>query len=397
MSDAAPESAPPDSPDPPPGDFLAPFETFRALRIRHGVMYHGRVRAAFAADREALGRALAAAPGPHHVEEIDGVLYATIRIYQEGREPKRRLWLHVAFFALAIITVLAAGAELNREHHRLIPLVPFDFVGRVVGSLGVDDAAAIMDEHWPRFVGEMLGGVPYAAALLFILLAHEMGHYVAARWYGVDATLPFVLPAPHFFGTFGAVIRMRSPIIHRRALFDIGIAGPIAGLVASVGVCCYGLRLSTYVITPTGNGPAFVFGESFAFEWLELLMNGRAPAGWQLMWHPVVLAGWFGLFITFLNLLPLGQLDGGHIWYALFGRGQRAVGLITFGMLLGLGLMFPGWWALALLVLAVLKIRHPRLVDESVRLDRGRLVLGAFIIVVFVLLFIPVPIDIYPG
>lgn len=368
------------------------FETFGACRLRHGVMYRGRVRAEFAEDIDALHRILSTAPGEYHVERLDGNLYASIRMYRPGKEPKQRLWLHVGLLLLTIITTLGAGAELAGEAPRGAALIPFEFAFHSARRLLRGEGREVVHDLLPQFLRDLGTGVPYAAALLFILLAHEMGHYIAARRYGIDATLPFLLPAPLFFGTFGAVIRMRSPIVHRRALFDVGIAGPIAGLIASFIVCFVGLRLSSHV--PLAEAPLvpFELGRSVMFETMRQWVLGPIGPTDALIWHPVAVAGWFGLFITFLNLLPLGQLDGGHMWYALVGPKQRYVGLVAFGVLMGMGMRFPGWIVLAVLVLLVLRVKHPPVIDESTGLGSGRRILGAAMIVVFLLLFIAEPI-----
>lgn len=387
MSDVAPEA-------PPAVDYLEPFETFGAYRLRHGIMYRGRIRPEFAEKPAELDRILDAAPGEHHIEDIDGRLYASIRVYRAGKEPRRRLWLHVGLLLLTIITTLGAGAEMMRDEHRGLSIIPFTFAWNSASRLLKGQGGEIVRELWPKFRDDMASGIPYAAALLFILLAHEMGHYVAARRYGIDATLPFLIPAPHFFGTFGALIRMRSPIVHRRALFDVGIAGPVAGLVASFAVCIIGLRLSAYVPVSAVRPGEIDLGNSVVFDTLTRFVLGPLGPGQKLLRHPMAVAGWCGFFITFLNLLPLGQLDGGHMWYALIGSKQWYVGVAAFGFLIGMGLIFQGWLVLAVLVVLVLRIRHPAVMDESVELDWRRKLLGAAIIVMFLLLFIPEPITV---
>ena len=374
--------------------YVEAFETFGACRLRHGVMYRGRVRAQFVDDTDALRRILSTAPGEHHIEKLDGAVYATIRVYRPGREPRQRLWLHIGLLLLTVITALGAGAELSSTHPRGLSLVPIEFALDSTAYVLEGQGAAVVRDLLQPFLDAMLTGVPYAAALLFILIAHEMGHYIVARRYGIDATLPFVLPAPLFFGTVGAVIRMRSPIAHRRALFDIGIAGPIAGLIASLLVCFIGLRLSSYVSIAEASDFPFELGRSTVFRVMSYLVLGPAGAEDALRWDPVLIAGWFGLFLTFVNMLPLGQLDGGHVWYALVGSKQRHVGIVAFAVLMGMGVIFLGWMFLAALVLLVVRIGHPPLIDESVRLGPGRRILGVVMIVVFVLLFIAVPISV---
>jgi len=371
-------------------DYLAPFETFQAYSLRRGMVYRGRIRTEFAGDRARLARILDTAPGTYQIEQMDGRVYATLRIYHDG-PPKQRLWLHITLLALTVITTLGAGAELAKDNPRPLALVPFEFALESLTATFIGEGSRVVADLWPDFVDEMETGVPYAAALLFILLAHEMGHYLTARKYGVDATLPFLIPAPFFFGTLGAIIKMRSPIVHRRSLFDIGVAGPIAGLVASVIVCVIGLSLSSYQSVNLAPAGSIALGASPLFGALVRGMLGPGGEMLVVQLHPVAVAGWFGLFITFLNLMPLGQLDGGHVWYALMGKKQRYVGLVAFALLVVMGLRFPGWLVLAILVLVLLRIGHPPVMDESVRLGWGRNV-GLAVIVVFVLLFIAEPI-----
>jgi len=375
-------------------DYLTPFETFRAYAIRGGTVYRGRIREEFAADRALLARALGTAPGEVTVERIDGRLYATVRIYR-GRAPRRRLWLHAALLLLTIATLVGAGAEMTRPTPpRLFARFPLAFAIEGLALVADGEALELTQSFWPDLADEVRRGLPYATAVLFILLAHEMGHYLAARRHGVDATLPFLMPAPFVFGTFGAVIRMRSPIPHRRALFDVGVAGPLAGLIVSVLVCVAGLGLSRYVPVSAGHGVFLELGDSALLKGLTRLVLGPAREGSVVAAHPVLVAGWFGLFLTFLNLMPMGQLDGGHLWYALLGRAHRHVSLVTGALLVGMGVAFafPGWLVFALAAFLLFRGRHPPVMDQSIPLGRGRWVLGVLVAVVFLLLFMPEPI-----
>src|SRR5438034_5746756 len=165
----------------------------------------------------------------------------------------------------------------------------------------------------------MTGGPRLAAGLLSILLSHEMGHYLACRYYGVDATLPFFLPLPvfSFVGTLGAFIRIRGPIPHRRALFDIGVAGPLAGFLLSLPVLALGIAASRVVREGALRG-SVPLGEPVLFRWASLAFHGRLPGDLMVMLGPLGLSAWFGLFVTALNLIPIGQLDGGHVTYSIF-------------------------------------------------------------------------------
>ena len=235
-------------------------------------------------------------------------------------------------------------------------------------------------------------GFPFAITLLTILLFHELGHYFLARVHHVDTTLPYFIPAPPFFlaGTFGAFIRIRTLPPDRRALFDIGAAGPWAGFVIAVPAVIFGLQQSEVVPLDTSQG-GWILGDSLLFSALVRLVLGVSSSEATILIHPVALAGWFGLFVTSLNLLPVGQLDGGHVMYAVFGRHHRWIsrGVLTFMIVLGMG-GWAGWFVWAFL-LVVLGLNHPRPSDPSTPLDRRRLVAAAATLVVFVLTFMPEP------
>jgi membrane-associated protease RseP (regulator of RpoE activity) len=401
-----------------PTDYLAPFESFKAYAIRRGRVYRGTIRSDAAADREKLEETLAAAPGESLLEEHNGRLVATIRVYN-GRRPSKRYWLHALLLVLAFITTIGAGAEMARSEHRGLALIPFEFVVNSLAHILEGARAEFVRELLPAFLQDVRNGLPYGVSVMLILLCHEMGHYLMARRYKIDTTLPFVIPAPFFFGTMGAIIRMRSPIMHRRALFDVGAAGPLAGMVASLGVCIVGLHLSEFVRSPAvARGEVFILGNSPLFAVLTWLVHGTVD--FQLDLHPMAVAGWFGFFVTFLNLLPLGQLDGGHVWFAVFGRAQHIVGraflvvMVTTGLLglaASLNLLPPDllatfnltpadlqwcfpWLFFSLLVVTLLKVRHPPVVDPTVRVGALRTVLGLILIALFFLLITPRPITV---
>ena len=244
---------------------------------------------------------------------------------------------------------------------------------------------------------ELLGrGLLFALPALLILLCHELGHVLACRHHGLEASPPYFLPAPIGLGTFGAFIRIRTPMRDRRQLLDVGVWGPIAGFLALLPVLACGVWWST----PRPLAEAMRFGvpvllyrpgESLLLAGLTRWAHGPMPDGWVLNPHPLLLAGWLGLFATMLNLLPLAQLDGGHILYALVGRGHRRAALPVWIALAALGFAWPGWWLWCAMVL-VLGLRHPRLSDETVLLDRRHRGLAAAAGVIFVAGFMPVPI-----
>ncbi len=240
-------------------------------------------------------------------------------------------------------------------------------------------------------------GLPFALTLLLILLSHEMGHYLLARIHGVWASLPYFIPGPPFFvGTFGAFIRMKSAPTNRRALFDIGAAGPWAGVLFAIPAVIVGLSLSEVrPLAPLSGG--IILGDSVLFSTLITLVLGVAPDEVRVILHPIALAGWFGLFVTFLNLLPVGQLDGGHVVYSLFGAAHHRIAWTFWVVIVGLGFLgWRGWFVWAVLLL-LLGIRHPPTGDSVSPLDRKRTIYGWCTVGLFVLTFTPVPITLKAG
>jgi membrane-associated protease RseP (regulator of RpoE activity) len=242
-----------------------------------------------------------------------------------------------------------------------------------------------------------LGG-PFSVAILMILGAHECGHYLMARRYGMLVTPPFFLPAPiPPIGTFGAVIKMRSPMLHRRALLDIGLAGPIAGMVVAMPFLIYGVLHGRWVALEYLAGRDLpVFGNSL-FSWaLVRVLKGAPEMGfvWHWLGHPFAWAGWIGLLVTSLNLLPVGQLDGGHVAYALVGRRQRNVAWFVIGMLLALAHRWLGWVVWCILMTLLVKVSHPPIAIEEIHLGRGRRAIGWAALALFVLIFMPIPVEI---
>jgi len=239
----------------------------------------------------------------------------------------------------------------------------------------------------------LLAGLPFAGTLLAILGVHELGHYFTAKAYGIRVTLPYFIPAPipppfGLIGTFGAFIRMKSPVTDRRALLDVGIAGPLAGLVLAIPAVLVGLRLSTVV---PAQGAGVGLGSSLLFLALQVVAVGPVPDGLDVLLHPVAFAGWIGFFVTALNLLPLGQLDGGHIAYALLGRRHREVAMGTAALLVGLGIfVWQGWLVWAVLAMAM-GFQHPPPLDDVTRLNPTRRLLAVGAFVLLVLLITPAP------
>jgi membrane-associated protease RseP (regulator of RpoE activity) len=295
-----------------------------------------------------------------------------------GRTLPRRdpVWRYIVLFLLTVLTTTLVG----QSHYLSFYL---GFAQREIPYTA-----------WELF----LRGFWYSAPILAILGTHELGHYYACRYYRVDASRPYFLPVPlPLTGTLGAFIRIRQPIPSKRQLFDIGIAGPIAGFVVAVPVLFLGMYLSRVVELPQDyDGTLFWLGEPLLFKAAAWLTFGSVPEGFTVNMHPMAFAAWFGLLATALNLFPIGQLDGGHISYAVLGRRSTTVTLAMVACLIGLtffSLSWAVWAALTIGMLLVFGPRHPRTPDEDVPLDRARVWLAVFAVVMFVLCFTPAPIE----
>ena len=237
-----------------------------------------------------------------------------------------------------------------------------------------------------------VNGMWYSITLMTILLSHELGHFFMCRKYHVEATMPYFLPLPFPpFGTFGAVIKMKGIIPDKRALFDIGAAGPLMGLFFAVPAIIIGLNLSDVHPVPSDASQYLGLGEPILFSFISKLVFGHLPEGMDIYLHPIAFAGWAGLFVTALNLLPIGQLDGGHIMYALLGEKSKIVyrvGIFIFCVIAIL--LYPGWMVFAVLLL-IFGFRHPSPTDEITALDPKRKVLGVIMFIIFLISFTPVP------
>lgn len=239
----------------------------------------------------------------------------------------------------------------------------------------------------------VLAGLTYSVPLLLILLAHELGHYLACRKYDVDASPPYFLPFLPLVplpGTFGAFIRVREPIHQKKVLFDMAVAGPIAGFLVALPIAAWGILHTRVNFDPPVEGTIY-FGYPLAVKLLQLLLTGHTFSSAQVVEHPAFLAAWWGFLVTAINLIPAGQLDGGHAVYAVFGRRHRLLRWPVLLVLAGLGFLYRGWWLWAVIVLVLTRLRRPPVLDEDVPLDPRRTAVAAGVALILVLSFVPVP------
>jgi membrane-associated protease RseP (regulator of RpoE activity) len=238
----------------------------------------------------------------------------------------------------------------------------------------------------------LTGGPGYSIAIMLILLGHEMGHYFMSQRYGIRATLPFFLPFPLSpFGTLGAVIRMESTVSSRKALFDTGVAGPLTSFLLSIPAIVIGLKLSEVTPVFQLKEGSLRLADPLLFSFIQRLVIGEVPANYDVILHPIGYAGWVGLFVTALNLLPVGQLDGGHIAYALFGKRSRAIFILTVSVMAFITIFYnPGWFLLLVLII-LFGFRHPAPLDDVTPVDGKRKLLGGMAFLVFFVSFTPAP------
>jgi membrane-associated protease RseP (regulator of RpoE activity) len=300
------------------------------------------------------------------------------------RRPARRYWLPLLLLVTTFATTLTVGARLQYNFSQNLPMLSEN-----------DDALPMFPVTWiSHHPSRLLLGLPFSLALMGILLAHEMGHYLYCRRYGVEATLPFFIPAPTLIGTMGAFIRIRSRIRSRDALFDIGIAGPIAGFVVALPLMIVGLLLSR--ATPAPLNQDIELGFPLIFQ-LGRYFGGACTGHWlpgfgQVLLHPIAIAAWVGMFATSLNLLPGGQLDGGHIVFALNPAAHRWVSRLAVAALVPLGIFFwVGWFVWAVL-LWVSGLRHPA-VPPWPGLSRRRRATSLLALALLLLTLVPAPFE----
>jgi membrane-associated protease RseP (regulator of RpoE activity) len=300
---------------------------------------------------------------------------ASFVLPQRPRKFQSRLWLHIVLLVLTIASTTIAGTLHYASFISEFSTKPIAF-------------------SWTL----LLQGFWYSGTLLGILGAHEMGHYLLCRRYNVDATLPYFIPMPPFLflaGTLGAVIKIREAFPTRRVLFDIGVAGPIAGFVLLIPALFIGMTMSTVVPAPTGEG-IFYLGEPLLFKLAAHAVFGTVSEAYTVNIHPMVFAAWFGMLATALNLLPFGQLDGGHITYATLGRWSTPISLATVATAVCMTFFSISWLVMTVMMLTMLLMfgpRHPRVIYEYEPLGTGRIVVALFALVMFILCFTPAPIQ----
>ncbi len=360
---------------------LAPyFEPDFWARLQGKVMYRARESDVPPERLELLIQSLLELGYVPHLEKRNGELFLFIVSRRKQRQ-RGKIWVNVFLFGLTVLSTMAAGAML----------------------IGQDVFAD---------VGLIFTGWQYAFAVLFILTSHEMGHYIAARRHKIDVTLPYYIPIflPGFnLGTMGAFIKIKSPIPNRRALLDVGVAGPLAGFVVSLFFLAYGYAtlpdyegIIAYIeqIHPwrVNSGVNLALGKSILFalfnDWIG---GGRLPMN-EVYHFPYIFAGWIGLLVTAINLIPIGQLDGGHILYSLLGQRSRAVGLLAFFGLFILNIFLlveyatPTWLLWIILIVILIGFRHPPTLNDFVELSPMRRILGWLCLIIFGVSFIPMPI-----
>lgn len=301
----------------------------------------------------------------HEADEFEPIFYGP-DLYELRRKKRRIPRINLILFIITLFTTLLTGAYW---------------------------AGANPLDSWTN----IFKGIPFSFSLILILLSHELGHYVVSRYHNMDVSLPYFLPAPPFFspiGTFGAFIKIKSPIRDKRSLLDVGAAGPLVGLIVTVPILVAGLKMSR-IIQPAemaeGKAVSIQLGSSLLFELISRITLGIVPHDYHIILHPVAFAGWIGILVTSMNLMPVGQLDGGHIIYAILGERARALSSIVIVALLFLGFKFWNGWLIWAILLLVLGRRHPPPMDSWTPLDRKRKIIGVISIAAFIITFIPVP------
>jgi hypothetical protein len=371
-----------------PADYLAIFAFCRVETVRPGRLVTGRLRPGLTPESAEVQEALADWPGSVGVREEP--LGWELFLFEPVAR-RERWWLHALLFGATLFSTVVAGSLLKGHWPIGFELVPL-LGGRFVPIPVAIDAGALVP------------GLPFGLALVGILAVHEAGHYFAARYHRISVTPPYFIPFPPYLsviGTLGAFIRLRSPVLSRSTLLDVAISGPLFSFLASLPLLWWGLAHSRVIAVthaPTAYlvpfaADRFWLGGSLAMSWLTRLVLDFPGAGHVVEMHPIAFAGWLGLFVTALNLLPISQLDGGHLLYALLGSRQRLAAWIFFLALIPLGFLWAGWWVWAVLVVGVGRgrIQHPPLYNSEQGPGTVRVAVGLAAALAFVLCFVPVP------
>ncbi len=383
---------------PPPGqevpDLARVFAVYRMEPVRKGRIVSGTLLPGLGPDSPEVRELLAGWEGSHAIRQ--GAFGYEMLLFQAA--PRReRWWLHILLFAATLFSTVTAGSLLSGYSPVEFMVLPLFKGWWLPLPVGVDFHA-------------LYPGLPFGVALVGILALHEAGHYYAARYYRISVTPPYFIPFPPYIsviGTLGAFIRLRSPVLSRRHLLDVGIGGPAMSFLVSLPVLWWGLSHSRLLTVPAEAPPSLFLvrfmsdqfwlgGSPMLLAMTRVLLDFPAP-GMVLELHPVAFAGWLGLFVTALNLLPISQLDGGHILYAVVGRRQTPLAWAFFLALIPLGLLWAGWWVWAALVLVVGRgrIQHPPLFDAEEGLNQRRRWVGLAAAIIFLLCFVPMPFRIY--
>lgn len=293
---------------------------------------------------------------------------------------KNRVWLNILLFVLTVFTTFFVGFSWSINYK----------YAEVLGEMSEFPISVdlILD---PQI---LFLSILYAGVLLGILLGHELGHFLTCRYYKIDATLPFFIPAPTIIGTMGAFIKIKSPITRKRQLFDIGVAGPLTGFILAVPTLLVGLSLSKVVASFPQEG-SFILGEPLILKIFSSLLFRGVPPDANMILHPIAFAGWVGILVTALNLFPIGQLDGGHVFYAVLGKNSRKYSRYILAAFIFMGIFFWIGWLVWALLISVLGLNHPTILDEDTPLSPRRKMITVVVLLIFILSFIPDPIKGY--
>jgi hypothetical protein len=375
-------------------EFIEVFAIYRVDQVMGGRVIAGRLLPSLRPDSLQVRDFLDRWPGSHSMRSST---HGWDLLLFEPSEQRERWWLHAALFLLTLFSTTVAGSLLSGLWPIEFFALPAFFPGAGGWWLPVPIAIDLP---------ALAVGAPFGLALVLVLALHEAGHYYAARLHSLSVTPPFFIPFPPYIsiiGTLGAFIRLRSPVTSRNALLDVGVAGPVLSFVASLPLLWWGLLNSRVVSVEVAHPSPYLvqfagveqfwLGGSVAMSGLVRLVLDVSGPGQYLDLHPVAFAGWLGLFVTALNLLPISQLDGGHILYAMLGGRQRPVAWLFFSALIPLGFLWAGWWIWAVLIFVIGRGRmwHPPVFNAERGLTAGRLAVGIVAAIVFVLCFVPVP------